>query len=419
MSEPKSNFGWSVVWYGSSQIGARILNVLVGLLIIRSISTDEYALYASFGVIVGAAAVSTDFGIGPSLTTLLSRKPSQSRQNELIGMARKIRNVLVLISCTFFLPFYFVITPGALELSAIEVVVVSICAVLAIYAQGRVTIDKVVLASAQTLTPLSYSEPMSVLVRLLVVLLGFWLLAEHRISVPIVAWALAATAVAFWLAKNTPETKSKWEVEKARELYEMASPLVPNQVYFVVTSLIPLFALGVANNPIEIAAFWACMRLSAILDMLRPLLSSVAHPYISRATGSMYLVRSMYVLGAVTVVCAVFVASAFFAAEYWVILIGSEYYDYVYLIPLVFIISFIRVLNSAVNSAVIASGKTNFQYFTVLVGIVSQVGSFAVFPIVDAQSAAYFSISVSLCMLLSCALLLVRSSLLVIRTSHQ
>ncbi len=367
-----------------AQVATQFLSLVVGLIIIRMVSVEGYAVYALFGTLVGAAGVTSDLGTGTAIVTFLSRSKGKDERSRIMAGVVQIRIILAILSILAGTTIFLLRYPDvAGELGGSERIVLTVSMVLVIGFQSRAVLARAVLASDQRLSVINRADPFAALLRIIIVGPVFLVAGQTSVIVPVAAWVLSAGTLATWLHINTPRA-TQWtplySVKIPRELWGFLWPLLPGHFYFLFGGLVPVLALGAYAGPEDVAAFWALGRLGMLVASFGPLLQYIAQPYVSRGQDANYARRSWtVVLGAISLVFAI-MASGWAFPGYWLLLLGPNYGDRAGFVAVAVTVACLKFLSETLYIMIVASGETNRQYLAVAAGLLAQGTVFMMSP---------------------------------------
>jgi len=367
----------------------QVTSLAVGLIVVRLLSVEDYAIYALFGALAGAAAVTTDLGSNGAMITLTSRAKDPEYRRQVERQVAGLRSALMLFSIVGFCAVFLVMErEGGQHLYYVDVLLG-----IVIFVQANAQFYRARLASATRLDVINRADPLGAIFRL-ALLGGVWLsVGQSDVLLPALAWALSATGIAIWLWRSAGPVRSWPPVWPDPSLRKVILPLLPGYLYYILAGLLPVLSLGVLATGNNVAEFWALGRLGAMAAILTPVINMVGHPFVSRGHDEGFLHRSALVMGVLVAIVLVSVASGLVFPDIWLLLLGESYSgltDYVWLALLV---SGMSLVSGSLYQMVVASGETGRQFVVVAVGLTVQMAILYLRPIQDLDSAYFFSVS--------------------------
>ncbi|SNT36781.1 lipopolysaccharide biosynthesis protein [Tropicimonas sediminicola] len=378
MNAPANGFrlrnAWrSIAAFSTAQIVTQALALVAGLIVVRILTVESYAVYALFGVLIGAAAVTSDLGVSSATTTLLSRARDQEEFAAIHAGATSLRLVLGLASTAVVVAIFLSNSTVLEHAAGWEVGCMVGAMALVVMLQASATLARSVLASQRKLSAINRADPVAGGLRVVILGVAFAFWGESSLSVPVLTWVLSAGLLAVWLGRSIPSVPV-WPLSPPPAgMLPILWPLLPGHVYYLVSGLVPVLALGTRAGPESLAAYWALSRLGMVLGSMNPMLNYIAHPYVSRGNDAGYARRSLLVLSAAAFAVSLIVASGRVFPETWLLLLGAKYDDLVQFVWIALLVAGLRFLTDTFYRMLVASGETGYQYFAVVAGVLAQL----------------------------------------------
>lgn len=392
------------LYFFSFQSIAQIISIISGLIIVRLLDYDNYAIYAFAGALIGASGTSIDLGTGAAVLTFVPKQDSEQGRRRFLRAAEDMRRWFFFGTALCAIVIFVAARPEKASTGSAVVVLGLILAVM--YMQARAVLFRSYLSAERRLTVINRADPFAALLRLGIVAALFIGVGNANASGPLVAWLLAAAVQALWLGSQCPRKSGPHDVETRRNIVKFMVPLLPGHAYFVLQSVLPMFSLSLLGLTHDIAELGALSRLGVVTAFFTPVIVNIVQPYLARSPSGTFASRSAMTLAAVLSVGAFLVISGALLPHLWLLVLGEKYAHLTEFVALALLVPAINLLSGAVYRAILASGETGFQFLAVLAGMAAQGVMLVFFPIGDLKSAYLFLLVTSgVTLVAQCALL--------------
>jgi O-antigen/teichoic acid export membrane protein len=286
---PAGRWGWRLAWLGRLvefsfvQSWVQLFTAVAGLIVIRTLSKDEYALYAIANTIQASADMLAELGIGIGMQSIGGRVwRDRLRLSELVATARHLRRILAAVSIAACLPFavWMLRTNGAGWVTTLILCGVVVASILPQIGSSVLLVVLGILGEYRKVQRLNVENA---LLRLGAVAL----LATSYMN----AWLVAGVAAAvnwkrlFDLRRWTSvyiDNSARENADDRRELVRLSTRLLPNTLFYCFQGQITLIILSWFGNSTGIADVTALGRLSALLMVFSTAFSHVLVPRFAR-----------------------------------------------------------------------------------------------------------------------------------------
>ncbi len=324
---------WLFTWvgrvaeFGFVQCWVQLLAGIAGIIVVRTLSKQDYALYVVANTMQGTCNLLADIGIGIGMTSIGGRVWNDRRRlGELVNTAVSMRRLFATSSVSICVPLaaWMLWRNGADVLNTILLCAILVVGVLP---QLQATVMRVVPQLHGEYRRLQHLDLGNALLRL--ALIGF--LAISRMN----AWLAAAVgAISSWVqmivtrrwASEHLETTAPIHADDRRELWRLSLRQLPNTLFFCFQGQVTLLILTLVGNPQGVADIGALGRLSMLLTAFSAAFSNVLAPRFARCQDSSRLPRLyLMLIGAVVLVLWPIVAFAWFFPAPLLWLLGNQY----------------------------------------------------------------------------------------------
>lgn len=269
--------------FTSVQLIVQILGFASGLLLVRTLSKNDYALFTIANTMMGTMSLLADCGIGSGLTSIGGRIWSDPvRFGRLIRTALKLRKAFALIAVAAVGPIlaWLLIKNGAsvpATSAILAAVLASLCFQLTI---GVLTVIPRLLLQTGRLQQI---DLLAAGCRLAFLLIASVILLDASIAL---FTATAAFAIQWSLLRSWARNSIAWseppDEQMRGEILQIVRRQAPNSIYFCVQGQLAVWLISVFGNAQRVADIGALGRLAVIFTVLGSVMSSVIIPRFAR-----------------------------------------------------------------------------------------------------------------------------------------
>lgn len=378
----------------ASQGAVQIITLLVGLLLLRILPIDQYALYTVAGALLSLLAIGANPGVSQFVITHGARVKDNNRQ-ALGGLTdaalRQCRLLYVLmlpillgISVAMLAPHDWSIASKAIAVVVVaatgwmRIPVMIATAVFNIHHdyQGLFQVGFVDAVMRLALIPLCIAWPHA----------GFALCA-----------GLAGATFARWtgqrrLASLVDTSISSMPVQRSAILAFIV-PLAPIIIYTMFQGQLAVLILSLFGTTASVAEFGAISRLNQIIALGMLLNPFLVQPIMARQHNrASFLNRVGLIVAGLAVVSTFMMFSAYLVPEWWLFLLGRTYSGLERELPVALAIGVLTLVGGTLYTVVISRNRTADQYWSILPSIGAQVIFIAFHGVTDVFDALLFSV---------------------------
>lgn len=291
LANPKYSriFEWGKVLSitGSAQMLVQGLGLLSGIIIIRLIPTQEYALYTLAYTMLGTITALADGGI---TNGVLANGAKVWKDKEALGRVVAtgiaLRQKFAIVSLSISLPilFYLLVKHNASWLAALLIVLALIPAFFAALTDNLLEVP---VKLNQDIVPLQKNQILANCIRFFMIIGGLFFL-------PFTAIAILANGIPrIWANIKLRKITAKFanlsagtDVQVRKDILTMVKRTLPGTIYYCVSGQISIWLISIYGNTAAIAQIGALGRLSAVLTVLTTVFSTVIIPRFARLTES-------------------------------------------------------------------------------------------------------------------------------------
>lgn len=272
------------VSYGAVQVIAQGLGFLAGIIIVRALPKEDYALFMIVNTIGPVMNMLSDVGISSSLSAIGGKFwQDDTRMGVLLATAMRLRWRLIWISAAIVTPFlgWMLFKNHASAAAAIALVLLTLVGVILQLNSG---VLGVLLSLRQQVSRMQRLALLGIIPRLVLILV---LSAVGLLNAPlVVAAGTVGVALQFWLLKQWVYAQvSPTALPDAHFQQEMVTIIrrqAPLTIYFCVQGQIGLWLISVFGSVQNVAEVGALGRISALFAIIISTISGILIPRFAR-----------------------------------------------------------------------------------------------------------------------------------------
>jgi O-antigen/teichoic acid export membrane protein len=361
---------------GSAQVLVQILGLLSGILIIRLLSTQEFALYTLANSMLATTIVLADSGIGAGIMASGGKVWQNPRAlGSVITTGVQLRRRFSLFTIVVALPIllYLLLRHDANWGMA---VLIALVLIPAFYASLSDTLYEVPLKLNQDIGALQKNQLLANLSR-------FILLISSLYFFPLTIVAMVCTGVTRLCANISLRKRATrfadldQPADKAvnTEITGMLKRTMPSTVYYCVSSQITIWLISIFGNTTSIAQVGALERIVGMVSLVGVLFTTLVIPRFARLpmeSGlliSWFLKIIMLLIVVSTGICCVL----YFCSEQVLLLLGPKYRNLQHALLLVAIAGCLKLMAGIANYLSVSRGWAISPALYIIVSLVVQV----------------------------------------------
>ena len=324
---------WLLTWtgrvaeFGLVQVLVQVLAGLAGIIVVRTLAKEQYALYAITNQMQTACNLLADLGIGIGVRSIGGRVWQDRRRfGELLTTALDMRRWFALFSLAGCLPIamWMLISNGASWTSALTLCGVLVASVLPLLGSSVYLIVPQLHGEYRRIQKLDFGNAALRLAMMAA-------LAASRMNA---ALAAGVGAISNWVQMSWLRRWSRDHVDAdampnqqdRRELVSLSMRTFPNSLFFCVQGQVTLLILTLVGNPTGIADVTALGRLAVLLTAFSAAFTNVLAPRFACCQDAERLPRLYGVLLGVTILSLLpILLAAWIAPEPLLWLLGAKY----------------------------------------------------------------------------------------------
>ena len=371
--------------FASVQLMVQAIGFASGILLVRSLSQEDYALFTIANTIMGTMNLLADSGISSGLTSIGGRVWNDPhRFGQLIHTALGLRRTLASFVVVMGIPItvWLLLKNGASPWLAAEICLAILASLYFQLSNGILTVIPRLLLQTNRLQQIDFT---SAVIRLLLICLAWLLLLNTSTAL----WAAtAAFGCQWWLLRRW--TRSSINVhapanpEMRREIMTVVHTQIPNSLFYCLQGQIGIWLLSIFGKVGNVAAIGALGRLAVVLGIISTVMGSLIAPRFSRCHDIHKLKRLFWIItggciglaGGIQLVCFLFTDQCL-----WIL--GPKYANYHREFLLMVAVQGIGLISSTMWTLNHAKSFLQYSWLYIPLTIFSQM---AVIPLVDLKT---------------------------------
>ena len=392
------NWGKLISITGLSQILVQAIGFISGILVIRLLPVEEYALYTLANTMLGTMTVLADGGISSGLMAEGGRVwKDKEKLGTVLATGLDLRKKFAVFSLIVLAPilFYLLIRNGASGLTAILVV---LSVIPAFFAALSDSLLQIVPKLHQRIAPLQRNQLEVGILRL--ALLGltififpftFVVLFLNGITRIYGNIKLRKIASPFINAEQKPDLVVR------HNMLKVVKQIMPGAIYYSISGQISVWLLSIFGTATSVAEIGALGRFSLVLSVFSAVFGTIAIPRFSRLNGDNTKTLKIYIKlqGVIVVFCLFLCLIVFLFSKYLLLILGNSYSELGNELVLVFIAGNLSLLSGMSFGLASSKGFPTNPYILISINIVFLILGYLVFDISTLLGVLYFNIFVA------------------------
>ena len=389
------NWGKLISITGLSQILIQAIGFISGILIIRLMPVEEYALYTLANTMLGMMTVLSDGGI---TTGVMSEGGKVWKDNDKLGLVLstglKLRKKFAIISLAITLPVlvYLLLKNNASWLTTIMIV---LSIIPAFYASLSDSLLSVVPRLHQAILPFQKNQVSVGVFRLILTALTIVIFPMSYIAV--LASGLPRVWGNFQLRKIVYGlTKKKDEVDTyvKKRILKVVYLVMPGSIYYAFSGQITVWLISIFGDTENIAQIGALSRLMMFISVINSLLTQLVMPRFARVENDEGRVVKLFTIFVIVIFVFVFmiIGVAYLFSTEMLYIIGRNYSGLTFELRLMVISSCMAFLSQSSYGMLSSRGIIMNPYLFYSIISVTQVICLLTLDLSQVSGVIYFSI---------------------------
>ncbi|MEM4217929.1 MAG: hypothetical protein QXZ09_07880 [Candidatus Methanomethylicaceae archaeon] len=381
----------------------QLLNIFIGLMIVRSTSLEQYAVYVLGSTIFAIGSVLATMSVPSAVIFFISQRDGRSTES-IIAESLRILRVLGVIAVIIAGSVIWLYRREFGDLSG----PLAALAAPAVFFAARCNLWRAVAYAEGRVGLVARSELVASALRLLLTASAMALPLGQAIAFVL----LAINVVTTWTTERLLHIKlrlSAQDRDTLMALMRYITPLIPEHVYYIVQGHLSILLLGASGSVVAVGELGALSRLGMLVSVLSIVNTGLFQPFVARHRSSRdFVFRSALVLVTWCVIGGVLFGIAYFFSEPFIAVLGPQYGHLRELVSLMVLVSVLTMLSAALYTIVLASGRPAALSLSIPVGLAVQATYVAVLGVATVERAIGFAFSAAISDLVVRALVLAR-----------
>lgn len=389
--------------FGTAQVLGQALAAVTGLLLIRHMRVDEYALYTLALAAVTFAAVFSDFGVSGALHYFFRKAlhgglPFISYVAAALAIRRRL-----LLAAWIFAFVYVTYTGASLGFSRWDLWVLLPMIGAATWVQVDASVALIRLRLDQQYRQSYLAELAAHSVRLFLVAIGLAAIefrAWMAILVNALGFALTARLSLRDPGNGSLEAPTRTATDIKHRVFRLMLPTSLGSIYFAMQAPIVVWICSHFGNMGTVAEVGAIGRLGALFGLITGFVSSVLVPRLSAvADDSLYLKRYMEGWVALLAVGILMIGASVAVPGWFILLLGDAYSGLANEVVIVTSTAVIMTWSAFATAVKHARGWVRNQIFVIAVLVLAQIAFAVVIDLSTTRGVLWFQLSTAVSLL--------------------
>ncbi|MEM8525742.1 MAG: polysaccharide biosynthesis protein [Bacteroidota bacterium] len=352
------------------------IGFLCGILVIRVLPTEEYALYTLANTMLGTMTVLADGGIASGVLSEGGKVwGNRSKLGSVIATGIHLRKRFAVGSLTIAVPIllYLLLHHGASWLTAVLLILSLIPAFFSALS-GKIL--EITPKLHQDIVSLQKIQVGSNLGRL--GLLGLTIFVFPWAYIAILAAGLPQIWANFQIRKRSKkysEANAQISPEVQKNILKLVKRILPGAIYYAFSGQIIIWLVSIFGNAQYIAQVGAIGRLMVLLTIVKSIFEFLLVPRFAKIEGTRSSLSKNFFLSIamVALVCFLLISAVYFFPKPALFVLGEKYRNLETEIFLMTTASCIAMLSSCMNSLIVSKGIVPNPVFFIPTVIIGQI----------------------------------------------
>ena len=380
---------------GSSQALIQAIGFISGIMIIRLLSTSEYALYTLANTMLGTMTLLSDGGINTGVMALGGKVwQDKVRLGIVMNTGMDLRRKFAVVSLIIAVPILIVFLKHN-EASWLMSVLIVASLIPAFFTALSGSLLEIGPKLHQDIGPLQKNQILSNVFR--AILLGATIFIFPWAFIAILSGGLPQLWANIRLRKissNYVDFSQKPDPEIRKEILTVVKKVLPGAIYYCIYGQITIWLISIFGSTTAIAQIGALSRLTMILNLFSVLFAVLIIPRFARLPEhSTDLLSRFYKIQAGLLLLSIVIVSfvILFPSEI-LLLLGNKYSGLNTEFILITISSCLSMVAGVTNSILFARGWVMYPVISIGVSVVAQIVLLFVLDLSNMQNVLLFSI---------------------------
>jgi len=383
---------------GTAQVIVQAVGFISGILVIRLLPTQEYALYTLANTMLGTMSVLADGGISTGVMAQGGKVwQDRTKLGTVLATGLDLRRKFAIGSLIVSLPIllYLLLQHGASWLMALLITASLIPAFYAALSDGLL---EIVPKLHQDILPLQKNQVNVGIGRLLLTAVTLFIFPWTFVA--IIASGIPRIYGNIKLRKISHSFADKEQLPDPvvrREIIAVVKRVLPGAVYYCLSGQITIWLISLFGNTTAVAEIGALGRIAILLSLFGVLFSTLLVPRFARQNNEYKVLRNQFLINIAIVfsICFTIVLGIYLFSDQLLWILGSQYSGLNYALLLNIVGSCLGMVIGLAFSLCSSRGWLLNPYLYIMGSLVTVVAGILVFDISSLIGVLYFNIFVS------------------------
>lgn len=383
---------------GSAQLIVQALGFVCGILIIRLLPVQEYALYTLANTMLGTMTVLSDGGIS---TGVMAQGGKVWQDKEKLGVVLAtgldLRKKFAIASLLVSVPilFYLLVHNNASWLTA---VLITAALIPAFYAALSDSLLEIVPKLHQSILPLQKNQVAVGTGRLVLTALTMFafpwaFIAVLAAGLPRILGNLQLRKISYGFADNSQQSDKEVRVE----ILALVKRIMPTSIYYCVSGQITIWLISIFGNTTSVAQLGALGRLSVLLSLLSVIVATLVVPRYAKLPSSKHLllVRFIQIIGLLIIFLSIIIVLVYLFPTPILWILGDAYKELPFELLLSVTGSCIALLSGISYSLYSSRGWAMPPFILITFNLLTVIGLASIIDLSSLKGVLFLNIGIS------------------------
>lgn len=383
---------------GSGQMIVQILSLASGILVIRLLSTREYAFYTIANTMLGTMTVLADGGIGAGVMAQGGKIwQDKDKLGTVLATGLHLRKIFAIGSLLVSIPIllFLLFKQNA---SIYEALIIVLTLIPAFYAALSDSILEIGPKLHQAIKKLQYNQVKVALIRLVFTVTSVFIFPWTAVlllanGIPRIYGNISLRKIAYSFASKSQEVNDLIK----KDILKVVKRMLPEICYYCLSGQLNIWLISLFGSTTALASLGALGRLAMLFTFFSTLFNILIVPRFARLPDQKHKMLRYVVfifLGIMFISGAAILISYFFADNILLIL-GNKYLGLHKELILSVINSCVSILSGSFFSLLISRGWAIHPVPYILINIITTIVAALTLNVSSLQGVLYFNISIS------------------------
>jgi O-antigen/teichoic acid export membrane protein len=392
---------------GTAQLVVQGVGFVCGILIIRLLPVQEYALYTLANTMLGTMTVLANSGISTGVMAQGGKVwQDKKKLGAVLATGLDLRRKFAIVSLMISLPIlmYLLIHNGASYLTS---VLISAALIPAFFATLSDSLLEIVPKLHQSILPLQKNQVAVGVGRLVLTGLTMFIfpwafIAVLTAGIPRIWGNLQLRKIVYVMADEGQEP----DVEIRREILTLVKRIMPVSIYYCVSGQITIWLISVFGNTTSLAQLGALGRLSMLLSLFSAMVTILVVPRFAKLQSNMVLLLQRFTLIMVIlfVALSIITMSVYLFPTQILLLLGDAYKGLPFELLLSVIGSCVALMSGIAFAIYSSRGWAMSPVVLIVINLLAIIVFASIFDLGSLKGVLFLNIGVSIIALLQTSL---------------